>query len=51
MIRINVRTPTTVVNIPVFLDFVQPDNEIRIDNEINPIINAVIPIILGKFNS
>lgn len=44
-------TPITVVKIPVFLDLVQPDNEISIDSATKPIIKVVIPIILGSKKS
>ena len=43
--------PITVVKIPVFLDLVQPDNEISIDSATKPIIKVAIPIILGSKKS
>lgn len=44
-------TPTEVVNIPVFLDLVQPDRDIMTANEVIPKTKAIIPIFLENTKS
>ncbi|VXD14235.1 hypothetical protein MARINOS108_11818 [Marinoscillum sp. 108] len=48
--KINVITLTTVVKIPVPLDFVHPDNPMIVKSEKTPTIYPKNPIILGVFN-
>ena len=44
-------TPITVENIPAFLDFVQPESEIKVVKANKPSIKHIIPIILGNKKS
>ena len=50
-IVIKVIIPITVVNIPIFLDLVQPAKEIIVINEIIPDRKVLTPIIRGNFKS
>ena len=47
----NVVTPTIVVRIPIFFDFVQPDKEIIVNREIIPNKNEITPIDLKGVKS
>ena len=44
-------TPTTVVKIPIFFDFVHPESAIKKDKAKSPIIKVNIPMILASKKS
>ncbi|MEO9476489.1 MAG: hypothetical protein ABJG41_13185 [Cyclobacteriaceae bacterium] len=48
--QINAMTLTTVVKIPVDLDFTQPDNPMMANSDKTPTKNPNTPMILGVFN-
>jgi len=51
IIKRRVSTPTIVVYLPSFFDFVQPDKAIITVNEKSPTTSVKIPIVLGMKNS
>lgn len=50
-ITIKVRTPIIVVNIPVFLDLVQPERAIKTERAMIPNIKVIKPMIFGSARS
>ena len=47
MISTKAKMPRIVLNIPIFLDFVHPENAMSAQSESKPNINAIPTIVLG----